>query len=63
MDEAQQQVVKWLATGRVGLSSKCMAMWLAFGERTMGCFLSNFIWQQINTHSPAMPDNAGVDHE
>ncbi len=33
MDETQKQVVKWLATGRVGSSSKCMAMWLAFGER------------------------------
>jgi hypothetical protein len=33
MTETQKQVVKWLATGRVGLSSKCMAMWLAFGER------------------------------
>lgn len=38
MNETQKQVVKWLATGRVGLSSNCMAMWLAFGERTMGCF-------------------------
>ena len=33
MTETQKQVVKWLATGRVGMSSKCMAMWLAFGER------------------------------
>ena len=33
MTETQNQVVQWLATGRVGLSSKCMAMWLAFGER------------------------------
>ena len=33
MTETQRQVVQWLATGRVGLSSKCMAMWLAFGER------------------------------
>jgi len=33
MTETQKQVVKWLATGRVGSSSKCMAMWLAFGER------------------------------
>ena len=34
MTETQKQVIEWLATGRVGLSSKCMAMWLAFGERT-----------------------------
>lgn len=33
MTETQKQVVQWLATGRVGLSSKCMAMWLTFGER------------------------------
>ena len=33
MTETQKQVVKWLATGHVGSSSKCMAMWLAFGER------------------------------
>lgn len=33
MTETQKQVVQWLATGPVGLSSKCMAMWLAFGER------------------------------
>lgn len=34
MDETQKQVIKWLATGSVGMSSKCMAMWLAFGEIT-----------------------------
>jgi hypothetical protein len=34
MTETQKQVVKWLATGHVGTSSKCMAMWLAFGEQT-----------------------------
>ncbi len=33
MTETQKQVVQWLATGRIGASSKCMAMWLAFGER------------------------------
>lgn len=33
MTETQKQVINWLATGRVGSSSKCMAMWLAFGER------------------------------
>ncbi len=31
--ETQKQVVKWLETGQVGSSSKCMAIWLAFGER------------------------------
>lgn len=34
MTDTQRQVLKWLATGRVGMSSKCMAMWLAFGEHT-----------------------------
>jgi hypothetical protein len=34
MNETQQQVLKWLARGEVGLSSKCMALWLAFGELT-----------------------------
>jgi hypothetical protein len=33
MDETQQQVIDWLANGERGLSSKCMAMWLAFGKR------------------------------
>ena len=33
MTDTQKQVVNWLATGQVGLSSKCLAMWLAFGER------------------------------
>lgn len=33
MDETQQQVIDWLATGSIGSSSKCMAMWLAFGKR------------------------------
>ena len=37
MTETQKQVVNWLATGRVGSSSKCMAMWLAFGERADPC--------------------------
>ena len=36
MDGTQSQVIKWLARGRVGLSSECMAMWLAFGEHTSG---------------------------
>ena len=34
MDVNQKQVIKWLCHGHVGMSSKCMAMWLAFGERT-----------------------------
>lgn len=34
MTETQKQVINWLATGRVGSSSKCMAMWLAFQKRT-----------------------------
>ena len=34
MTETQKQVIQWLATGCVGMSRKCMAMWLAFGERT-----------------------------
>ena len=38
MDETQKQVIKWLAHGDVGLSSQCMAMWLAFGERMDGPF-------------------------
>lgn len=37
MTELQTQVVKWLAIGHVGMSSKCMAMWLAFGERAEDC--------------------------
>ena len=36
MTETQSQVVKWLATGSIGASSKCMAMWLGFGELTPG---------------------------
>lgn len=36
MDMTQKLVIQWLALGRVGLSSKCMAMWLAFGQRTDG---------------------------
>lgn len=34
MDLTQRQVIRWLATGSVGLSSKCMAMWLAFDQHT-----------------------------
>ena len=29
LNDTQREVIEWLATGRVGLSSKCMAMWLA----------------------------------
>lgn len=32
MTETQQQVIKWLAMGEVGLSSRCMALWLGFGQ-------------------------------
>lgn len=35
----QQQVIDWLANGEVGVSSKCMAMWLAFGTRTRDAFV------------------------
>lgn len=31
MTEIQQQVMSWLANGETGLSSECMAFWLAFG--------------------------------
>ena len=34
MDTTERQVIDWLANGEVGMSSKCMAMWLAFGKRT-----------------------------
>ena len=36
MDATQDAVLDWLSTGEVGESSKCMAMWLAFGKRTSG---------------------------
>lgn len=38
MDTTEQQVIDWLANGEVGISSKCMAMWLAFGKRTNDAF-------------------------
>lgn len=38
MDTTQEAVVAWLANGEVGVSSKCMAMWLAFGQRTRDVF-------------------------
>lgn len=38
MDKTEQQVIDWLANGEVGVSSKCMAMWLAFGKRTSDAF-------------------------
>ena len=34
MDETQKAIIDWLATGEVGMSSKQMAMWLAFEKRT-----------------------------
>lgn len=33
MNETQKQVIRWLSAGRFGMSSKCMAMWLAFDEK------------------------------
>ena len=36
LNDTQREVIEWLATGRVGLSSKCMAMWLAFQQKTKG---------------------------
>lgn len=38
MDATQDAVVSWLANGETGTSSKCMAMWLAFGKRTSDAF-------------------------
>lgn len=38
MDETQEAVVDWLANGQVGVSSRCMAMWLGFGKRTQDEF-------------------------
>ena len=38
MDATQEAVIGWLANGEVGASSKCMAMWLAFGKRTRNEF-------------------------
>ena len=34
LDETQEAVTDWLATGEIGCSSKQLAMWLAFGKRT-----------------------------
>ena len=34
MDDTQKSVINWIATGHVGMSSECMALWLAFGERS-----------------------------
>lgn len=33
LDETEDQVLVWLATGEIGVSSKCMALWLGFGKR------------------------------
>lgn len=38
MDATEQAVIDWLADGEIGVSSKCMAMWLAFGKRTRDAF-------------------------
>ena len=38
MDATEQAVIDWLADGEIGASSKCMAMWLAFGKRTSDAF-------------------------
>lgn len=34
LDTTQQDTLRWLATGEVGVSSECMAFWLAFQIRT-----------------------------
>ncbi len=34
MSEAHPNVIRWLAEGSVGASSKTMAMWLAFATKT-----------------------------
>ncbi|WP_018991265.1 hypothetical protein [Aromatoleum toluclasticum] len=41
MDATQDAVLDWLNTGETGTSSKCMAMWLAFGKRTRGGTFGN----------------------
>lgn len=38
MDDTQKSVINWIATGSVGVSSECMALWLAFGERSQTPF-------------------------
>ena len=38
MNTTEKQVIDWLANGEIGVSSKCMAMWLAFGKRTQAAF-------------------------
>ena len=38
MNTTEKQVIDWLANGEIGVSSKCMAMWLAFGKRTQDAF-------------------------
>ena len=32
MNQTQNQVLDWLVSGETGMSSECMAMWLAFGR-------------------------------
>lgn len=34
----EEQVLDWLANGEVGESSRCMAMWLAFGKLARDSF-------------------------
>lgn len=41
MTETQTKVIQWLARGDVGLSSRCMALWLGFGERSDRSFPSD----------------------
>lgn len=36
MDTNQIQAIQWLANGEVGESSRCIAMWLAFGTKVDG---------------------------
>lgn len=47
MTETQNEVIKWLALGETGSSSKCMAFWLAFGIRQ----------KYSEHHYPADPDD------
>lgn len=38
MNDTHKQVIRWLAKGDVGESSRCMAMWLAFRQETDGSY-------------------------
>ncbi len=58
MTETQKQVVKWLATGRVGMSSKCMAMRLALIRGQSPCRKARSrasIWQHSMLASKSTP--------